>query len=296
MELDRFDELLDRYKQGDATPAELAEFEQHLRTNKENRQRLVYQSLLDVQLHKVFSDILPPMQGSVRPVARSRRLQIWLTAASLLFVAVGAYFLFRSTSMPHSPQAEVAAGQIQIDGMPANRIPSGSRFEVVGDVPATICLTDGSRAEFNPQSKVAIRDKGGDNRQVVELTQGGGRFVVVHGDGKFRVETPAGIVTALGTEFTVNLQPRRKQKNASPGGPALAVAVTSGTVQVETAGRMDVLNAGSSRIFGDDGQHNQNDDGQKNQSDDGQKNNNGKNQNGKNQGNQPNGQNGNRDN
>jgi ferric-dicitrate binding protein FerR (iron transport regulator) len=180
----------------------------------------------------------------------------------------------------------VVAGQIQIDGMPANRIQGGSQFEVVGDAPATIRLTDGSRAEFNPRSKAALRDKDGDNRQVIELTQGGGRFAVARGNGKFRVETHVGTVTALGTEFTVNLQPWPKPKQAMPEGLRLAVSVTSGTVQVEVAGRKDVLHAGSSRIFGDDGQQNQNNDGQQNQKDNGQKNN---------QGSQPNAQNDNRD-
>jgi ferric-dicitrate binding protein FerR (iron transport regulator) len=107
-----------------------------------------------------------------------------------------------------------------------------------------------------------VRGKVGDVREVVELTQGRGTFHVAHGAGQFRVETSLGTVTALGTEFTVELR-------SGKGKRTLRVAVTAGTVEVFNNGKRRVLSAGQRRAFGDDGEQNDRDDGDQNDRDDG---------------------------
>ncbi len=270
MQPERFDLLLSLYLNGEAASDEAAELERMLCSDSSKRRRLVDACLLEVQLHKVFGAILPADQEFIPPVKRSRRTRVWISAlAATIFLAVGVVALFRSGIKPTEERgSEVVAGQVRINGASVPTIPAGRSFEVIGDVPAIIRLADGSRAELEPATKAAIQSRAGEDRQLVELAQGGGAFQVTHGGGKFRVETPVGAVIALGTEFTVKLRQRAKKKPEV----SMTVAVTSGTVQVETKGNRYTLTAGKSRVYSDDGEHNQNDDGQKNQNDDGQMN------------------------
>jgi ferric-dicitrate binding protein FerR (iron transport regulator) len=85
----------------------------------------------------------------------------------------------------------------------------------------------------------------------LEIERGGGRFYVTPG-GPFRVKTALGTVTALGTEFSVKLEPRGKRegkRREGRGGVALVVAVTEGSVRVEVGEKSYVLAAGESRSF-----------------------------------------------
>ena len=274
---DPFDTLLERYQSGTATPAEIADLEKILRTDPAKRRRFVESFLLEVQLHKVCSGILPLPQHAIRPMRNWRRVGIWVAAAAGILLAVGTYLFFKPGQKP-LVGPEVVSGQLQRDGVALERITDGERFQVVGDKVAVIRLADGSRAEFEPASEGTIHGGAGQERQVVELAQGGGNFQVVHGGGRFCVETPIGTVTALGTKFSVRIETRGKNKPGAKGKRSLAVAVTEGSVQVDAGGKSYRLSPGKTRLFGDDGEQNNRDDGDQN--------NNGE------QGNQPNGQNG----
>jgi hypothetical protein len=105
-------------------------------------------------------------------------------------------------------------------------------------------MSDGSEAELAPASSANFRGRVGDARQVVELNQGAGKFKVAKAPDSFRIDTPSGRVSVLGTEFTVEL---RKQKK---GPAALAVSVASGRVRVEAGGQTRELGPGESRVFG----------------------------------------------
>jgi ferric-dicitrate binding protein FerR (iron transport regulator) len=88
---------------------------------------------------------------------------------------------------------------------------------------------------------------------------------VTHGLGQFRVETPVGAVTALGTEFSVRLRPAGRDK----GNLWMAVNVTDGSVQVDAGNKSFKLSVGDRRVFGDDGEQNNVDDGDQNNQNDG---------------------------
>ncbi len=260
MDAVRFDDLLERYQSGEATPAEMAELERLLRDDAELRRRFVERTLLEVQLYKAFAGLV----ADTTPVpARRWHPRRWLAAAVvLLALGAGAIFVFTRQG---EQGVEVASGAVLLDNRPVTRLPEGEQFEVGSSV-AVLLLPDRSRAELDPATQGIVRGKVGEVRQVIELTRGGGVFQVAHGGGQFRVDTPLGKVTALGTEFTIKLK-RTKSKRT------LAVAVAAGTVEVVSNGKRRVLAAGERRLYGDDGEQNNNDDGEQNNNnnDDGNK-------------------------
>jgi ferric-dicitrate binding protein FerR (iron transport regulator) len=290
MDPGRFEPLLERYQSGDATPDEVTELEGFLRADPDKRRRLVECFLLEVQLRKVGSSILPVTEKPQTPRGRFRRVVVWVTAtAAAVALTVGAVLWFAS-GRKQLPASEVLAGRVSVGGGTVERVPAGAWFEVAGDTAAVIRLADGSRAELEPASEAALHGRVGEVREVVELSRGGGAFQVAHGGGLFRVETPAGTVTALGTAFSVRLQPRRELKTGTKRKPALAVAVTEGSVRVDADGQSVVIAAGQGRVFGDDGDQNNRNDGDRNNKNDGDRKDRQKKDGGR--GNQPDGQNG----
>lgn len=267
----RFESLLDGYQSGEAAPSEVAELEQFLRQDASLRTIFVEYTLLHAHLHKASrtsegeSVVVRKRRWHVGPVGR--RLA---AAVMLLAVGLSLFFVIRQDGKPIH---EVVSGQVSIDGAPAARIPEGTPFEVSGNRPAVIRMSDASRAELAPTSKAVIQARRGDARQVVTLTHGQGKFQVTHGTGQFRVETPIGVVTALGTEFSVKLRPAGKtagrQTGAAKGSLWMAVNVTDGSVQVDTRTKSYQLAVGDRRVFGDDGEQNNVDDGDQNNQDDG---------------------------
>lgn len=153
-------------------------------------------------------------------------------AAACLAIIVG--IVVWSASGPDAP-FKVVAGEVKIEG---------PRVNVAGTAPALFRLSDGSEAELAPASSALFHGRKGDTRQVVELSQGSGKFKVAKAPESFRVDTSVGSVAVLGTEFTVELRNQKK------GPPALAVSVASGRVRVDAAGQKKELGAGESRVFG----------------------------------------------
>jgi ferric-dicitrate binding protein FerR (iron transport regulator) len=269
VDANRFDELLDRCHSAEATPAELAELNRLLRGDAELRRRFVEHSLLEVQLYKAFAGLAvpAPTPTSIPMPAptHSWRPRRWLAAALVLLAAgVGLFFAFHRKT---EPAVQVASGEVKSGKHPAAAITPGEPFEVVSLTPALVRFADASLAELDPGSQGIVRGKVGDVRQVIELTQGGGVFHVTHGGGQFRVDTPLGTVTALGTQFTVKLK-SAKGPGSEKGKRTMAVVVTEGTVEVHSNGKRRVLSAGQGRSYGDDGEQN-NGEGQQNNRDDG---------------------------
>ncbi|MSQ96114.1 MAG: hypothetical protein EXR98_16385 [Gemmataceae bacterium] len=292
MDADRFEMLLDRYQGGEATAEETAELEKLLRDEPTKRRRFVERVLLEVQLRKAFGSNLPMTRPVQTPARSLRRWFVPFAAMAATLLLTVSAFLAYQWSRPETLALELLAGNVTTGGQEAQRIAAGEWFEVVGASPAVLRLTDGSRAEFEPTSKALIQRDPGDARQAIELTQGGGKFQVVHGGGVFQVKTPVGNVTALGTAFSVKLQPQRKGKADAKGKLAMNVLVTEGSVRVDAGGKSQILGAGKNRVFGDDGQQNNRDDGEQNNQNNGkneQGNKNNQNNDGKNeQGNQNN--------
>ncbi len=185
------------------------------------------------------------------PSSGARRRSPWrlaAVAAAVLAAATGAWLGSRE-----STDHQVLAGRVLVDGQEVSRIPEGAALEVAGNGPATIRLADGSRAELSPASRAVLCGGVGELRQVVKLDRGKGDFNVEKGAKKFRVDTPVGKVTVLGTEFSVELRPAVSKGEGKMKGKmalALVVAVAAGSVRVDFDGKEHVLSVGQQRVFG----------------------------------------------
>lgn len=98
---------------------------------------------------------------------------------------------------PFANPNQVLDDRVLVDGAFAQSVPEGSAIRVAEEVPAAICLADGSRAVFEPSTQAVLHGPVAGIRQVVELVEGSGTFQVEKGDGEFQVETRWGRVTAL---------------------------------------------------------------------------------------------------
>ena len=249
MSLDGLDNLVDAYLSGDAAPADCAALHEALRSDPAARRRLVERALLEVHLYRACSSgaaapqALALARASVRPIWR--RPVAYLAAAAAVVLAVGAGLAWRVTHPARqAPFHEVLSGSILVEGAPRERLQSGDLVRVAGAAPAVVRLTDGSRAELDPSSEVLLKGRVGAARQVVDLERGGGRFSVRPNGGPFRVDTPVGSVTALGTQFTVRLL--REDRKEGERRRAMAVAVAEGSVRVDAGANSRTLAANES--------------------------------------------------
>jgi ferric-dicitrate binding protein FerR (iron transport regulator) len=274
---ERFETLLGLYVDGEATSDDVAELVGSLRQDRQRRRMLVESFLLDVHLREMF--VVSTVAEAALP-SGFRRVGKWLAvAAAVLILASGLLvYFFRATppkgqtvasSPPPSttPPADqsVESGEILMHGVAVTRVPDDAEFEVGPRGNAVIRLPDGSRATLLPATRAVLRRPGEGVRRLIAVDQGGGTFQVAQGEGEFRVSTPVGTVTALGTEFSVVLRAglRKPQEAVAVTSKIrMAVAVTDGAVQVEAGGKSYKVVVGQQRLFGDDGEQNNVDDGQ----------------------------------
>ncbi|MFW6108736.1 MAG: DUF4159 domain-containing protein [bacterium] len=262
--MNRVRELIHKHIDRDATPEELAELGATLRASRAAARHFADACRIDAFLSEEFAQsgrspevsalIEAHSRGAPPPEPKARRRRVpflALTAAAVVILAVGAAVLYGL--WPHRRAAaryELLAGHVLINGQKSQRVAPGARLVVPSTQRAVLRLGDGTRAELDPSSEVVLRGEGRGVREAVELVEGRGRFQVTEGGGRFRVETALGLVTALGTDFTVELW------SAEPPGSgehrsvrALAVAVDSGRVQVDLDETTHELTAGESRAF-----------------------------------------------
>jgi len=258
MDMQSFHDRLDSYLSGTATPAEVAELERALQADAGLRRALVDRVLLDIHLHKVLAGMAAVAPVKTAPRFFRRATIGTLAAAILLGIGLGLFGLFGRKSAPQAPEElapaapvnEVVSGKIKIEGTTVEQLPQEKWFEVAGDAPAVLRLQDGSGVELTPATKARLHGAQG-KRQAVELGQGTGKFKVTSGAGTFRVETGLGNVTALGTEFSVKLEPRgRGESRKARNRLVLSVSVSEGSVSVDADGKNTVLRAGDSKVFG----------------------------------------------
>jgi ferric-dicitrate binding protein FerR (iron transport regulator) len=250
MNLDRFDEFLDAYLLGELSEEQSAQLQEALETDSAARRRFVQSILIESHLHRLARSEaasatpcpqrLPEADARRRmtpgTIVRSRRLAL----AVVVLVAIGAIAVFQFARHDSGTFARVASGNVLVDGQCRNRIPDGSTLRVTGPAPAVIHLSDGSLATLDPATQLTLRGRVDSIRQVLQLTAGGGRFQVPQGGGQFRIDTPAGSVTVLGTEFTAVLRSPR----------TLFLSVAAGTVRFDCEGSAFTVNTGQSHTFG----------------------------------------------
>ncbi len=250
MNLDHFDELLDAYLLGELSQEQAAQLQEALQTDPAARSRFVQSIFIETGLHHLArsepASLAPrpqrtPAAGARRHmtpggIVRLRRLAV----AAVVLVAIGAIAVFYFARQDSSTLARVASGNVLVDGQSRDRIPEGSTLSVTGPAPAVIHLSDGSLATLDPATQLTLRGRVDSTRQVLHLTAGGGQFQVPYGGGQFRIDTPAGSVTVLGTEFTAVLRSPR----------SLFLSVAAGTVRFDGEGKTFTLSTGQSRTFG----------------------------------------------
>ncbi len=206
-------------------------------------------------------ELLEP--GGRRPAARRRTRATsrlgWAAAVAALLV-LGGVGLWLAAMLAGNPSPwdnvshAVVAGQVLVNGSAAERLRDGTALVVGPSAPAVIRLADGSEAQFRSSTRAVLHGRRDAVRQVVELLEGGGTFRVTKGDGRFRVETGVGSVTALGTEFTVELVPDQPLPGAARNrrDDALQVSVASGIVEVEYGRHTLLMAGGEEALFRDD--------------------------------------------
>jgi len=191
----------------------------------------------------------PPRFSRPRPSRRRWVVAGALSAAAILLLLAIAYW-----ALPSGLRLE--EGLVAVGGLETSRVREGERFTVSGNRSATLRLADGSRVKLEADSVGVAHGGTKGARQVFELIRGKGRFKVEKAMGGFRVETPAGKVTVLGTEFDVELRPGAQRGGREMTGRTaltLVVAVIVGSVQVEWSGGTVTLSAGQQQVFAAEG-------------------------------------------
>lgn len=270
--MDRLNELIEKYFEATASPAECAELTERLQDDPAAAEVFARRSRLEAGLRVHFQEeqrlataatVMRQIEREIEGARRPRRSRIagwrWGIVAACLLVVTGATWWFWPGTQPRpevvqsSPGAiKVVSGSVQIDGRDAKAARQGDLMQVVSDIPAILSMVDGSQAEMDPASLVIMQDDIPGVRQVVQLLEGAGTFKVQPGDGEFQVETEVGRVIVVGTEFRVKLLTRADEKERSFPGTrftGMAVVVISGIVQVDVAGKSHILTAGQDRLF-----------------------------------------------
>ena len=119
------------------------------------------------------------------------------------------------------------------------------------DKPASLTLGGYCTVRLQPYS--SLRIAGQDRREAVFLERGTVQCDVTPGRGAFAVQSPLGLVSVVGTSFSVSLLERPGGKaagNNRQSAVAMRVAVTAGAVSVDYGGHSFRLTAGSQQIFG----------------------------------------------
>jgi ferric-dicitrate binding protein FerR (iron transport regulator) len=244
-------ELARRYFDGLLAPAELDELQRLLQSSPDAADAFARASRLHSDLGELFAH-----EQAVRgegqlfdAITRQQRRRRWLgraartaVAACVLFAMLGpllAWLAWYGESGSSRQGVEIVGALDERDGVA--RVTSAE---------ARLRLPDGSRVRLEQGSAFVVPSA--DSGRLVELLAGKGHFEVSKADTDFRVETPAGRVTALGTEFSVTLTHEREDESMKLSHVVMAVAVASGLVQVEAGGEWCVLEAGQSRAFGQD--------------------------------------------
>lgn len=250
---DRANYMIHRRLEQSATPAELAELDRMVSQRPEVAEAVWEAARVEALLTLRLREVAAEESASVRPgpFGRQRRRLVWGVAVTAATLLIGAILWSR---LPGPAGHRVVAGAVEINGSPATRIMDDAPLRVVGDTPAVIQLAGGVQLKLEASTAAVIHRPDGGLGQVVELLEGGGRFHVPHRpDRPFSVQTCNGSVTAMGTDFEVNLwstQGKGDQEMSFQSMFVLVVVVATGMVQVDVPGGPQVLSAGSQQVFG----------------------------------------------
>lgn len=211
------------------------------------RRRLVERSVAEAQLRRACRSAAGHVQRQQASVI------VWcfrgLAAAALLLLGI-----FAGQRLTHDPQREhaippletytVLAGQALVNGQPGQPLRDGATVTVAGTETLKLLLPDGSRADFQPGCELKLRHLDRDDvRQWIELDRGQAEFRVAKDadNRRFEIETKAGVVTVLGTVFSMAYQPGEQGH--------LDVMVQEGKVRVDHLGGSNLVEPGEREAF-----------------------------------------------
>jgi len=234
MDATRFEELLMRWQDGDASAAEVSEFEGLLRDHAEFRRALVGSVLLEAGLHRRYA----ATKAATPAPARKRT---WEAAAAMVVVAVSLFAVGRLIF--RGDDVAVLSGAVWSQGVPAASLRAGQAFDVRGLAPATIRLSDGTRAILDAGSVGTLPS----GTAPFVLSRGSGSFQVDAAAAPFRVTTPAGGFSTSDAQVWVLLRPSLRK---SVKRPELVVETARGRVEVDAWDVQATVDAGSRRVFG----------------------------------------------
>ncbi len=250
-----------RYLDGLASAAELAELEQLLQGDPVAADAFARLSRLEADLSAQFSEEPPRLRESavLEAIERHHRRRFWWWRGLRLAVAAGLLLLLSGSLLwwfgqPVAVEPELAGnvvleGEVLVDGQAVEHLDDGAPLLVAGPTPALLRLSDGSRAQLEPASEAVVHGRSRGVAQRFELIAGEGRFTVWKAREPFLVDTPAGSVRTEESVFSVRLtktelgDPEMQTKNG-----LLAVIVSAGLVQVQTD-KTYQMSARETRVF-----------------------------------------------
>jgi len=239
----RFEELLQRWQDGESTGEELREFESLLRSDPACRREFVNVSLLEAGLHRRYAAAATAGATAPRPLPVWRR-RPWEAAAALIVLTVSLFAVGRLMLRSEAPGHRVLGGDVWTLGAPAHVLRDGQSFEVRGLAPATVQLKDGTRVVLDAGSAGSIPPGGA----ALDLRKGSASFAV---DRPFRVTTPAGSVSAADGQFWIQLRPpTRKPPKELARRPELVVETARGAAEADAWDTRATVAAGQRRVFG----------------------------------------------
>jgi ferric-dicitrate binding protein FerR (iron transport regulator) len=236
-----------RYFDGLASAAELAELEALLRTNPQAADAFAHLGRLEADLSAQFSEEPSRLREAavLQTIERSQRRRRWwghgirvAIAASFLLLFSGSLLWWLGQPAPVAPQSTghvVLEGEVLVDGQEVEHLDDGAALMVAGPAPALLRLSDGSRARLEPASEAVLHGASEGVARRFELIEGEGRFIVRKAAEPFLVDTPAGSVRTQESEFSVRLtKPEPEDPQTRTRQSLLAVRVVTGRAQVET--------------------------------------------------------------
>lgn len=232
--MNRFEDLLRAWQDGDATPAGLQELEELLRADASRRRELVRSVGLEVKLYRRYS--AAPAHPTAVPWRR-RRLDA-AAAVLILGLTVWAFAQLFSRAGSPRPAEELFLGTV------VRTAREGDALEPRDGKAAAYRFADGSRVLLDAGGAGVLRGGDAGARLVFDLRRGGARLDVPPGEKPIRVSTPAGSVSAGGASFGVEVR-----SGAYPRHPDLTVAVSFGEALVDSRGAGGVVRAPDSRTY-----------------------------------------------
>ncbi len=251
------DELLLAWRDESITADELKELERLL-AEPANRERLYDEFVGTATLVEALkvSAAAPELPRSAPPRVTplpARRYLAWSAAAVLLFCAGATYFYLANMAVKPHGGFELVSGSALVNEKRDGSISDSSVVACDAGNAATIRFPDGSMMDLASSSSSILHSRS------VELKSGKASFQIQKApdaEHAFRVSTEVGLITVLGTQFSVELQPKGQNTQGETtmkrAAMIMAVSVLAGSVSVDFNGSRSVLTMGQSQAFGDD--------------------------------------------